>query len=88
MADKTISFDSRYDRWTVHAFDVYPRHSVLAGQTRKRYLACYASEAEAVAAHPDADMGHRSAHNTFGHLPGEDDPVAGGMYPDDWDDGY
>lgn len=88
MADQTISFDERYNQWAVHEFSVYPRHSVLAGQTCKRFLNFFDSEEDAKAAHPKADIGYRGAYNTFGHLPGEDNPVPGGMYPDDIDDGY
>ena len=68
---------------SVYGFGTYPRSSVLAGQTMKRFLAGFDTEAEALAAYPNADVGYRSAHNTYDHLPGEDDPVPGGMYPDD-----
>ena len=83
MGDKTISCCNR-GRWNVHEFDTYPRHSVLAGQTRKKFVTSYETEAEAIAAHPDADRGFRSAHNSFGHLPGENDMVPGGALPDDY----
>lgn len=60
---------------------------VLDGQTLKRFLGSYNSEEEARKAHPDITgwtnkfMGPQVSLN---HLPCEDDPVSGGMYPDDW----
>ena len=86
MDDYTI--EQKNGRFAVYGFGTYGRGSVLAGQTMKRFLDFYDTEAEAVAAYPQASPGYRSAHNTYGHLPGEDDPVPGGMYPDDIDDGY
>ena len=83
VTDKTISYDERYDKWSVHEFGIYPETSVLAGQTMKRFVNSYDTEEAAKEAHPDAAVGYRDAHNTFNHLPGEDDPVPGGMYPDD-----
>lgn len=74
--------------YAVYKWGTYPDHSVLAGQTEKRFVISYDTLEKAKADYPDADVGYRSAHNTFGHLPSEDDPVAGGMYPDDYDDGY
>lgn len=76
----------RYGGFTVYEFDTYPRSSVLAGQARKRFIDSYKTEAEAVSYWPDAEVADnvRSAHNTYDHLPGEDDPVPGGMYPDDY----
>lgn len=86
MTDKTIEPRHQYGRtsYSVYAFDTYPRGSVLEGQTRKRFVASYDSEADAVAAFPGASVGYRSAGNTYGHLPSEADPVPGGMYPDDY----
>ena len=63
-----------------------PESSVLAGQTIKRFINNYQSEEEAKQAHPDAE-GYSSKwtdpQGSLQHLPGEDDPVPGGMYPDD-----
>lgn len=69
----------------VYGWGEYGEYSVLAGQTLKKFMGCYDTIEEAKADYPDADgpYGFRSAHNTFNHLPGEDDPVPGGMYPDD-----
>ena len=74
-------------KFAVYHWGVYERSSVLAGQTKKRFVDWFDSEAEALAAYPGAEIGYRSAHNTYSHLPGPDDPVPGGMYPDDIDDG-
>ena len=74
-------------KFAVYAFDTYPSSSVLAGQTRKRFVNWFDTEAEALEKYPGAEIGYRSAHNTYSHLPGPDDPVPGGMYPDDLDDG-
>lgn len=81
----SIEFKSGFrDHWAVYEWGVYPRSSVLAGQSRKRFVKSFDSEEAARAAYPDAEVGYRSAHNYYDHLPGEDDPVPGGMYPDDW----
>lgn len=79
-----------YERreYGVYEYDEYPRSSVLAGMPRRVYLGSYPTEAEARAAHPNAEKG---VHNcgwrevNLDHLPGEDDPVPGGMYPDDYE---
>lgn len=82
----TIEHDNR-GGVKVYEFGVYPRSSVLAGQTRKSFRDHFDTEVEARVAYPKAELGYRDAGNTFGHLPGEDDPVPGGSYPDDYDDG-
>ena len=89
MSEFTIE-PSRSSGFDVYGWSVYPQHSVLAGQNCKRFMGSFETLPEAVAAHPDAEvMGWRvDAGNSYNHLPSEDDPVAGGMYPDDWDDGY
>jgi len=73
----------------VLGWDTYPENSVLAGQARKSHLGYYRDEEAARKDYPQAT----SFSNAFtepqvslNHLPGEDDPVAGGMYPDDIDD--
>jgi hypothetical protein len=84
MDDQRIE-PGRYGGFSVYEFGTYPRGSVLAGQTRKRYVAGFDDLPSAKAAHPAAEVADnvRSAHNTYDHLPGEDDPVPGGMYLDD-----
>lgn len=70
----------------VVGFYTAPEHSVLAGQTLKRFINTYNSEEEAKQAHPDAE-GYSSKYTdpqvSLRQLPGEEDPVPGGMYPDD-----
>lgn len=70
----------------VVGFYTAPEHSVLAGQTVKRFINSYDSEEAAKQAHPDAE-GYSSKWTdpqvSLRHLPGEEDPVPGGMYPDD-----
>lgn len=77
----------------VVGFKNAPRHSVLAGQTLRHFIDNYATEAEALAAHPECNPeGYDSAFTgpevSVAHLPGEDDPVAGGMWPDDIGDDH
>lgn len=67
--EKTIEYSHKYGWFTVYEFGVYPRSSVLAGQTRKRFVEAYDTLEEAQEAHPDAVEGYRDAHNTFNHLP-------------------
>jgi galactokinase/mevalonate kinase-like predicted kinase len=59
---------------------------VLDGQTLKKFIDNFSTEEEARAAHPDV-IGFSSplieSHVSLVHLPNEDDPVPGGMYPDD-----
>jgi len=89
----------QYDRYTLRhgkhggidvlGWSVYPRGSVLEGQPMKVFLGNFPTEEEARAAYPKAQPGF-SSHWTepqvsLSHLPGEDDPVPGGMYPDDID---
>lgn len=63
---------------------------VLEGQVIKHFLDAYSSEAEAIKAHPEAANNYFSKFLDCGpslsHLPGENDPVSGGVYPDDIQD--
>lgn len=79
----------RFGKWggiDVLGWGTYPDSSVLAGQAMKVFLDNFDSEDAARAAYPQA-QGFSSAWTqprvSVAHLPGEDDPVAGGMYPDD-----
>ena len=70
---KEISIErGQYGGWSVYEFGVYPRSSVLAGQTRKQWIAGYDTLEEACLRFPDADVGYRDAHNSFDHLPDDD----------------
>jgi hypothetical protein len=60
------------------------KSGVLAGETVRCFIKNYPSEGEALDAHPGAelyDSGEPVTH--VDHLPDENDPVPGGMYPDD-----
>jgi hypothetical protein len=77
------------DSWIVHGFGTYERSSVLAGQPRKVFLDAFPTREAALEQYPTATNGSRWTDPVISldHLPGEDDPVPGGMYPDDYDDG-
>lgn len=70
----------------VYGWDTYPRSSVLAGQQRKVFLDHFERLDQVQAAYPDAVGSHPLIERviSLNHLPGEDDPVPGGMYPDDY----
>ena len=55
--------------YVVYEFDKYPKTSVLAGQTRKRYIEWFSTLEEARKAYPNAEYHFRDACNTFNHLP-------------------
>ena len=59
----------------VYQYDVYPRHSVLAGQTRRTFLDSFATEAEAKTAYPEAMrvVGSGYAPPSLNHLPDDGD---------------
>ena len=76
--DFTIEFSDEYKWWSVYEFGVFPRSSVLAGQTMKSFRDSFDTEEEAVKAYPHAKVGYRDPMNTFHHLPGEDDYTEGG----------
>jgi len=71
--------------WVVKGYksDGYPEHSVLAGQTLIQFLDSYATEAEAVSAHPellasDGEIFYGSAFmdqdlKSVDHIPDEPD---------------
>lgn len=70
----------------VLGFGTYGRRSVLSGQPMKKFLGCFPSEAAAESVYGSMHWWNKylSAEASVSHLPGEDDPVPGGMYPDDW----
>jgi hypothetical protein len=55
-ASRGATYQNGADTFTVYAIDAYPRHSVLAGQQRRRFLDTYESEKAAREAHPDAEL--------------------------------
>lgn len=79
----------RYGGIDVLGWGTYPDSSVLAGQPCKVFLDNFETEELARKEYPQA-VGFSNAWTEpqvcLSHLPGEDAPVAGGMYPDDWED--
>ena len=88
--------DDNFDRYTLRhghyggvdvlGWGTFPEHSVLAGQPRKVFLDNFPDADAARRAYPMAEnFSHPLLDPTpsLSHLPGEDDPVPGGMYPDD-----
>ena len=77
---------SPYGGVDVLGWGTYPRGSVLQGQPMKVFLDAFPDEESARRAYPQAE-GFSSAWTdpqvSLSHLPGPDDPVPGGMYPDD-----
>jgi len=59
---------------------------VLKGQMVKAYCGSFDTEEEAEAMYGEMNWYSKwtCPSQSLDHLPGEDDPVAGGMYPDDW----
>ena len=86
----TIS-NSRYgDGFDVFGWGTYERGSVLEGQPQKVFLDAFETLEAAKAEFPTATMSSRwmEPQVSLAHLPGADDFVRGGAYPDDYDDGY
>lgn len=77
--------ESSYGGFDIHGFKPYPRHSVLAGQMAKCFVTRVETREEAEARFPGIQGGSAwtDPQVNLSHLPGEDDPVPGGMYPDD-----
>jgi hypothetical protein len=59
---------------------------VLKGSLSKAYCGTFKTEAEAEAMYGSMNWNspYLEPNTSLDHLPGEDDPVPGGMYPDDW----
>jgi len=74
----------------VYGWGEYGRNSVLAGQAMKKGLDHFDSEAEAIAVYGDMNFSSKWTEPSvsLNHLPGENDFVPGGAYPDDWDGGW
>lgn len=76
----------KYGGIDVVGFKEMPESSVLAGQVVRCFIDNYDTEEEALKAYPDAN-GFTSKWTepqvSLSHLPDENDPVPGGMYPDD-----
>jgi hypothetical protein len=80
-----FTIENKGDMFAVYGWGTYPDDSVLAGQTMKSFIDGFDTEECARTVWPEigGDTFHRSANNSVAHLPGENDPVPGGMYPDD-----
>jgi hypothetical protein len=82
----TIS-QSRYgDGFDVFGWAVYERGSVLEGQPMKVFLDAFETLEAAQAEFPTANLSSRwmEPQVCLTHLPGEEDFVPGGAYPDDY----
>ncbi len=74
----------------VYGWGTYGRSSVLAGQAMKKGLDHFDSAEEAKAVYGDMNYSSKwtEPQVSLNHLPGENDFVPGGAYPDDWNDGW
>lgn len=72
-------------QYHVYGWSTYPESSVLAGQAMKCWLDSFDSIDEAKAKFPQAELSHAllEPRVSLNHLPGENDFVPGGAYPDD-----
>ena len=79
----TVRPDSRLG-FIVHGFTTHPT-GVLKGQSCKVFLDSFDTDIEAREIYPEAEFGNcwTDPQVSLDHLPDENDPVAGGMYPDD-----
>ena len=86
----TISHSRYGDGFDVFGWGTYERGSVLEGQPQKVFLDAFETLEAAKAEFPTATMSSRwmEPQVSLAHLPGADDFVRGGAYPDDYDDGY
>jgi len=78
--------DKYSDKVDVIGWGTYGRSSVLAGQSSKHYLDSFETEAEAEAVYGEMNWNspYLEPSVSLNHLPGENDFVPGGAYPDDW----
>jgi hypothetical protein len=81
----TYSYDSQYKRIAVHGWGIYKESSVLAGQPMKVFIDFFDTPEAALKKFPTATASSTwtEPKNTFDHLPDENTPEPGGMYPDD-----
>lgn len=90
--------EQKFDYWTLRhgrgpfagvdvlGWGTYPDSSVLAGQPMKVFLDNFPTEAEARAAYPQAEnfsSAWTDPQVSLSHLPDENTPAPGGMWPDD-----
>lgn len=74
----------------VYGWGVYERSSVLAGQARKVGLDYFDTAEQAKKVYGEMNFSSKWTEPgiSLNHLPGENDFVPGGAYPDDFDDGW
>lgn len=79
----TVRPDDRLN-FIVHGFTTHPT-GVLAGQSCKVFLDSFDTREAALEIYPEANNGSNwtDPQVSLDHLPDENDPVPGGMYPDD-----
>lgn len=65
-----LTYEASHGSISVHAWGVWPSHSVLAGQPCKQYLACFETAEEVLAVYPEAEASHKlmQIQNSFDHL--------------------
>jgi len=65
-----ITYEFRDGRVLVHAWGIYPSHSVLAGQDVKQYVDSFDTVDQALSLYPEAEGSHPvlQPQNTFNHL--------------------
>jgi hypothetical protein len=83
----TISHSRYGDGFDVFGWGTYERGSVLEGQPQKVFLDAFETLEAAQAEFPTANLSSRwmEPQVCLTHLPGEEDFVPGGAYPDDWE---
>jgi hypothetical protein len=79
-----------YPHFILYGWSTYELQSVLAGQPKKVFIDSFESLDDLLKVSPEANGGSKFTDPivSLNHLPSEDDFVAGGAYPDDYDDGY
>ena len=67
--DWSIEYDSRYELYSVYAFGVWGKNSLLEGQIKKVFKDNFYTEEQATKVYPQAPVGYIDPNNTFNHLP-------------------
>lgn len=68
----SIEYDSEYEWYSVFAFGVWGKNSLLEGQTMKVHKDSLYSIEEAKSAYPQATIGYIDPQNSVDHLPDYD----------------
>ena len=67
--DFSIEFSTEYRWYSVYEFGVFPKGSLLSGQTMKSFRDSFDTLEEAQKAYPHAEVGFVDPNNTLDHLP-------------------